>query len=67
MTGATTDAIARVRLHGRIAHRTRRAPESSLYPVVKAFLAAQGFDVKGEVCGCDIVAVLGSAFHCRRA
>ena len=34
-----------------------RAPETSLYPAVKTFLEAQGFTVKGEVRGCDIVAV----------
>jgi hypothetical protein len=31
--------------------------EVSLYPAVKRFLEAAGFDVKGEVKGCDIVAV----------
>jgi hypothetical protein len=31
--------------------------ETSLYPAVKRFLEAAGFDVKGEVKGCDIVAV----------
>lgn len=30
--------------------------EADLYPAVKAFLEAQGFDVKGEVGGCDVVA-----------
>lgn len=29
--------------------------ESALYPAVKAFLAARGYDVKGEVSGCDAV------------
>ncbi len=37
--------------------RVAREPETSLYPHVKAFLAAQGFEVKGEVHGCDILAV----------
>lgn len=32
-------------------------PETELYAPVKAFLAAQGYDVKGEVNGCDLVAV----------
>jgi hypothetical protein len=32
-------------------------PETSLYPAIKCFLAAAGFGVKGEVKGCDIVAV----------
>jgi hypothetical protein len=34
-----------------------RPPETALYAAVKSFLEAQGFEVKGEVCGCDIVAV----------
>ena len=32
-------------------------PETALYPAVKRFLEATGFRVKGEVDGCDIVAV----------
>src|ERR1700728_5174906 len=31
--------------------------ETSLYPAIKRCLEAAGFDVKGEVMGCDIVAV----------
>jgi hypothetical protein len=31
--------------------------ESSLYPPVKRFLERLGFEVKGEVCGCDLVAL----------
>ncbi len=31
--------------------------ETALYPPVKTFLEAQGFAVKGEICGCDVVAV----------
>ena len=31
--------------------------ETALYPPVKAFLEARGFTVKGEVRGCDVVAV----------
>jgi hypothetical protein len=31
--------------------------ETALYPAVKRFLEIAGFIVKGEVCGCDIVAV----------
>ena len=34
-----------------------RTPETSLYPAVKTFLEAQGFTVKGEIRGCDVVAV----------
>ena len=33
--------------------------ESELYAPVKKFLAAQGYTVKGEVRGCDVVAVRG--------
>jgi hypothetical protein len=39
--------------------RAARQPETALYDAVKAFLERQGFEVKGEVCGCDIVAVRG--------
>ena len=35
-------------------------PETALYQPVKAFLEAQGFEVKAEVCGCDLVARRGS-------
>lgn len=31
--------------------------ETALYPIVKRFLQARGFEVKGEVNGCDIAAV----------
>jgi hypothetical protein len=40
-----------------MANRAGRAPETSLYEPVKAFLEQLGFAVKGEVCGCDIVGV----------
>ncbi len=33
------------------------ASETALYAAVKAFLEAQGFAAKGEVGGCDVVAV----------
>jgi hypothetical protein len=33
--------------------------ESDLYPAVKAFLEGQGYEVKGEVRGCDVVATRG--------
>lgn len=33
--------------------------ESDLYPAVKRFLTAQGYDVKGEIRGCDVVATRG--------
>jgi hypothetical protein len=34
--------------------------ETSLYRPVKRFLEARGFAVKGEICGCDLVAVPGA-------
>jgi hypothetical protein len=39
----------------------RSALETSLYPPVKRFLEKLGFEVKGEVCGCDVVALKGEA------
>ena len=33
--------------------------ETDLYPPIKAFLEAQGYAVKGEVEGCDVVAIRG--------
>jgi hypothetical protein len=39
--------------------RRRAAPETSLYLPVKRFLEANGFEVKGEVCSCDLVALRG--------
>jgi hypothetical protein len=38
--------------------RERRS-ETSLYRPVKRYLETLGFTVKGEVCGCDLVAVRG--------
>jgi hypothetical protein len=40
-----------------MANRTTRVPETSLYGTAKTFLESHGFEVKGEVYGCDIVAV----------
>jgi hypothetical protein len=34
--------------------------ETSLYQPIKQFLEGLGFEVKGEVCGCDVVALDGS-------
>lgn len=34
--------------------------ETDLYPPIKAFLEAQGYRVKGEVRGCDVVGVRGA-------
>ncbi|MBT9556535.1 MAG: hypothetical protein IV100_10925 [Myxococcales bacterium] len=36
-----------------------RPAETDLYAPVKAFLTERGFDVKGEVRGCDLVALHG--------
>ncbi len=33
--------------------------ETDLYPAIKAYLEAQGYEVKSEVCGCDVMAVRG--------
>jgi hypothetical protein len=35
----------------------QRHAETSLYPAVKAYLELLGYEVKGEICGCNIVAV----------
>lgn len=32
-------------------------PELDLYPAIKRFLVSRGFDVKGEIGGCDVVGV----------
>jgi hypothetical protein len=39
--------------------RRRKTPETALYRPVKRYLEALGFAVKGEVCGCDLVALRG--------
>jgi hypothetical protein len=36
------------------------ARESDLYPPIKAFLEAQGYEVKGEIGGCDAVGTRGA-------
>lgn len=41
------------------ATRTARLPEAALYGPVKALLEAQGYVVKGEIVGCDVVGVRG--------
>jgi len=38
-----------------------RPAETDLYPAVKAFLEAQGYTVKSEIRGCDVVALRGDA------
>ena len=37
----------------------QRTPETTLYAPVKRYLEALGFTVKGEVCGCELVALRG--------
>ena len=44
---------------GPLAAQKRRVKESDLYPPVKAYLAAQGYDVKAEIGDCDLMAVRG--------
>jgi hypothetical protein len=39
--------------------KTKPESETALYAPVKRFLEAKGFVVKGEVCGCDLVALRG--------
>jgi hypothetical protein len=48
------------RAHGADATGARTL-ETSLYPPVKKFLERLGFEVKGEIRGCDIVALKGEA------
>ena len=38
-------------------------PETALYGPVKALLEAQGFEVKGEIVGCDVVEVYPAYEH----
>lgn len=39
--------------------KAKTESETALYAPVKRFLEGQGFMVKGEVCGCDLVALRG--------
>ena len=39
--------------------RLTAPPESALYAPVKALLEAQGYEIKGEILGCDVVGVRG--------
>jgi hypothetical protein len=39
--------------------RLSEPPESTLYAPVKALLEGQGYEVKGEIAGCDVVGVRG--------
>jgi hypothetical protein len=39
--------------------RAAALPEVALYGPVKALLEAQGYDVKGEIVGCDVVGIRG--------
>jgi len=48
----------------RAARMSRRVLETSLYPAVKAHLEDRGFEAKGEVMGCDVVAVRAGDAPC---
>lgn len=51
---------ARSPAHGQVsAARVAAGLETALYGPVKALLEAQGYDVKGEIVGCDVVAIRG--------
>ena len=39
--------------------KTRAGRETSLYAPVKRYLEGLGFEAKGEICGCDVVALQG--------
>jgi hypothetical protein len=39
---------------------TRAASETILYAPVKRYLESLGFEAKGEICGCDVVALRGA-------
>ena len=41
--------------------RTDRTHETFLYPPVKRFLESRGLEAKGEICGCDLVALRAGA------
>lgn len=43
-----------------MAAKRKPAPERALYAPVKAFLQSQGYEVKAEVRGCDVVGVRGA-------
>ena len=45
--------------HQQVAYLEQTTRETSLYSPVKRFLETLGFDVKGEICGCDLVALRG--------
>jgi hypothetical protein len=48
-----------IMLQRRSASPSSSARETSLYAPVKRFLERLGFEVKGEICGCDLVALRG--------
>src|SRR5215475_12664377 len=59
--GAASPAIRRPAAtpQRRFAPEVAPPRETSLYAPVKRFLEGLGFDVKGEICGCDLVALRG--------
>ena len=54
--GSTRDAMAEQQARAEPRAGARRA-ETALYAPVKRFLTKRGYTAKGEVCGCDVVAV----------
>lgn len=42
-----------------MAKKSENATEAHLYPTIEKYFTNRGFTVKGEVCGCDLVAVKG--------
>ena len=58
-SASTGRRITATRLLSLICASERHALESSLYLPVKRFLERLGFEVKGEICGCDVVALDG--------
>ena len=51
--------IAAILTYGPQAQRHPGTTETTLYAPVKRYLEALGFTAKGEVCGCDLVALRG--------
>ena len=51
--------VAAMTLRKRQAHETQPISEATLYQPIKSFLERQGYTVRGEVRGCDIVACRG--------
>src|SRR5438477_12801496 len=59
LAGGRPNERTRSALHRQAAGPDHTARETSLYSPVKRFLESCGFEVKGEICGCDVVALRG--------